>query len=67
MKAIPKGATVRQVAKPIEGVIEAGEGSPATRFNEDTSTLEYHVGYTNAAGEKHFRWFSANEIEEVQA
>ena len=58
MEAIPKGSTVRQIVKPIEGkVVE-------TKYNEDKQQLSHLVEYT-ADKEPHSRWFTGDELTVV--
>lgn len=51
------GARVRQKVVVIEGdILER-------RFNDAEDQFEYRIGYTDAAGEQHERWFLHNQVE----
>ncbi len=50
-----KGTPVRQVVKPIEGVVTG------VRADEDAGVLMYHVEF-DKDGEKHGVWFTESQI-----
>lgn len=59
MSSIPKGTLVRQRVPAIEGDVQD------TRFNNSADELEYLVGWTDAEGEPHERWFLASQLQEI--
>lgn len=54
------GAQVRVVQPVIEGPVLA------RRINPTTDDIELLVAYTDAANERHERWFAASQLEEVK-
>lgn len=55
----PKGAAVRQIVKPIEGVIAGYQ------VDTETGDLQFLVEYTDDAGQPHARYFTEAELEAV--
>lgn len=58
---IKKGATVRQVAPVITGEVRD------VKFDADAMSFVYLVGYTDAEGDSHERWFKHAELAQVAA
>ncbi len=54
--AIQKGATVRQIVKPIEGVVAGFD------IDRETGETLYRVEWEEG-GEPHARYFKASEVE----
>lgn len=54
--AIQKGAAVRQIVKPIEGVVTGFD------IDRETGAVQYCVEWTED-GTAHSRYFKADEIE----
>ena len=57
---LAKGTKVAQVVKPIEGLVTD------IKFNADDLDFEYHVVFTDDAGNVSERWFKQSEVTEVK-
>jgi hypothetical protein len=58
MAKFAKGATVRQIVKPIEGVVDGD-----FRVDQESGDVQIPVSWTDAEGVEHSRYFSESEIE----
>lgn len=55
------GSTARLVQPEVKGEVRE------KRWNQDADELELLIGWTDASGEEHSRWFLASQLEEVTA
>lgn len=60
MTKIAKGAAVRQIVKPIEGVVES------FAIDQETGARQFKVVWSDADGNECSRYFAEGEIEAVE-